>query len=203
MNRSHIPTRQLPLGAGHGAPLPYDALVEYVESTGAQYVDTRAEPTSDIVVETSFMRSVAVSGTAIFGKASFDGGTVLRLYSDVFQRAGYNAAHSTSVPVDTNWHVVRSSATETIVDGVSMSGKFTGNFAPGSLFIFAQRASMSAANVLSKSRISYFRLYMLGTLALDLAPCRVGSAGALYDRVSGTLYYSATSTALIPGPDLP
>lgn len=39
--------------------------------------------------------------------------------------------------------------------------------------------------------------------ARDLAPCRVGSAGALYDRVSGDVLYSATSTPLIPGPDLP
>lgn len=177
--------------------------VEYVESTGAQYVDTRAEPTSDIVVETSFMRTWETSGTAIFGKASFDGGTVLRLYGNTINRAGYDAAHSAAVPVDTKWHVVRSSATETIVDGVSKSGNFSGNFAPGSLFIFAQRASMSAANVLSRSRISYFRLYMLGSLVRDFQPVRVGTEGALYDRVTDTVFRSATSTPLVAGPDIP
>lgn len=49
--------------------------------------------------------------------------------------------------------------------------------------------------------IAYFR-FIGNTMLRDLLPVRVGQVGYLYDKVTGRLFGSATSTALVPGPDV-
>lgn len=190
--KTNIPTRQHPLGAGRR--IPYDALCEYVESTGAQYVLLGPVKTGRFSVDLS---ATVTSGAArydmFFGTASIAGGGLtdrLICYNDAQAYARYSLFRGNAYARE---NIAYPTLTKTRQPfGLSQTMD---------LFLFH---SPSFAAYDARCRLRSFALWdALDNLALDLAPCRVGSAGALYDRVSGTLYYSATSTALIPGPDLP
>ena len=74
-----IPTRMFPLGVGHGAPLPYDAEVEYLDSTGlasgstsyGPYINTGIVPDADdslfVLTWTAFRNSSRDSYNGIAG----------------------------------------------------------------------------------------------------------------------------------------
>ena len=205
--KTNIPTRQLPLGAGHGAPLPYDSLVEYVESTGAQYVDTGiyADPTTRVVADmeftdASFTQTVGTKSTRNSGGGSF----AMRLRAGVtwlLLSYGVNGAQC-----DTLRHTFRLNGSgKSYVDAYGSNAKTSYAIDPvnQTLCWFAYRGSGSTIESWARLRLYSMSISESDSLVRDLVPCRVGSAGALYDRVSGTLYYSATSTPLIPGHDLP
>ena len=71
-----IPTRMFPLGVGHGAPLPYDAEVGYLESAAgsaedsAPYIDTLVTPGTKTRIEIGWMPTRIV-GEPMHGIAGY------------------------------------------------------------------------------------------------------------------------------------
>lgn len=201
---SSIPTRQLPLGARHGAPLPYDALCEYVQSSGAQYVDTgltintttdEVRASCQMVGTTAYRYLFGVMQTgAYFGVGRGVSGTYL-LYAS--RDANKDLSYITG-----GRHEILSNSNGLSIDGVTMF-PFSSFASTASIHLFNLNRPGNTKNYKSASRCYGFTVIRNGTTVMDFAPCRVGTAGALYDRVSGELFYSATSTALIPGPDMP
>ena len=198
----NIPTRQLPLGAGLGAPLPYDALVEYVRSHGDPYVRTGIVPSNATRWDMRFSldttnakmgvdvaeKRLRVIGSGGVFSASIRG---VSSYSDSWRTGQTVNEISFDLP---NKLVSVNGTTRTF------SGSYVSNDLP--LLLLGSSTGATSADARA-STLYWCKIYESGVLVRDLAPCRVGTAGALYDRVSGTLFYSATSTALIPGPDLP
>lgn len=185
-----IPTALHPLGARPN-PLPYDALCEYVESTGAQYADTGLTITSGSIAFR--FEAVGTNTNAAFLGQQISNPRLLGWMSSSSSAYVDLGAASTRVMFD--------SMPDMILPKTAFSANTGSAYFP--LYLFTSRNSAGPRSPYGKARCRYCQFWdSQGALALDLVPVRVGAAGALYDRVSGAVLLSATSTPLVPGPDL-
>ena len=187
-------------------PLPYDALVQYVESDGTQYVDTGLSIASGAFeMGVDFDASYAENNCAIAVQGDATSGTTQQK-----RLAFYHNAANTNYIIDRGTAGSRINQSGDSVD----TGKLTFAIVLNS----AKRILVCRSNGINglpnlRGRIRYFRLWdSADTLVRDLVPVRVGSGanavGYLYDRTNPTggpsgngLYGSATSTPLVAGPD--
>ena len=200
-------------GAWSGKPLPYDAEVEYLGSTGVQYIDTGLVWDSGewdcravITALSSFHENYVIS------QHSSGQGVV---YAFVYINDGYaflayrsNTAGLFEVPSDfwgktyewnahyTNGHQTLSignlatiSANEGWVSGATQEGM--------RIIIGGMRTYGSKAKGIRFGRI---RIEHENILVRDYIPVRVGDVGYMYDRVSGELFGNAGTGAFIVGP---
>lgn len=207
-----IPTALHPLGR-RAPPLPYDALVEYVESTGAQRINTGIIARPKTVSDITFRWVGNPSGDEIILGArnnSLSAPRFILLMTNASKArqigAGANWLTSGNYVMNTDYNAVTSFDNGRQTQNLDGKIIIKGNKALDNLGINLYLFAINTTGIFggyAKARVYSCKIYQDDVLVRDFAPCRVGTAGALYDRVSGTLYYSATSTALIPGPDLP
>lgn len=201
--KTNIPTRLLPLGAGRATPLPYDSLVEYVQTSSASsYVDIGTITTSSSLrMEIDIMANSPSTDEKMFGSAEALG---IGCYNNSWRVWTSNSLYAVGASTTITYpriRVVVSNGTARILSGTATLA--TRSVPSGVTRPFYAFALGRVGGSITRGRA---RIYSIaiddGSLVRDLAPCRVGTAGALYDRVSGAVFRSATSTALIPGPDL-
>jgi hypothetical protein len=190
-------------------PLPYDAEVEYLESTGTQYIDTgviltdrsevrfrvRAEQTSGrygLFGSRSGASSANVSGWINTGLAGLD-----------FNNGSY-ATYRVQTSVSAG-DIITASASATkrsvSVSGVATTNEnvWSGSFAtPSNCLICSINGS---GWTLARVRIFTFQIYEAGVLVRSFVPVRIGQTGYLFDRVSGQLFGNAGTGAFTIGPD--
>ena len=205
------------LAARRKPKLPYDAEVEYLESTGTQYIDTGLNSTTDgfCNFEISFQKTTTNTGVSDSGyNAPFGfkyastarygiwGGTNS---SNTDLYAGINAYNFAVLSKDTSWHIVNvENGVAVTIDGTATqigTGTVRANMG---LFLFANITSSSGSSsyIVVPSKISYCKIYNTsGVLVRDFIPVRVGTTGYLYDRVSGQLFRNAGTGAFTIGPD--
>ena len=190
--------------------LPYDAEVEYLESTGTQWIDTGVEPTQELAFNCSF----AFEGITpelgygnVFGSrysstireyqlTGFDNGSIgigtrnskLGFYSGVKHTVSFDGANTVNI------------------NGVSRSIT-TSTCAPttGSIVLFGIRQNGSL-DQLSEAKIYALKFTINSTTLRDFIPVRLTNdngkiEGAFYDKVSGQLFGNAGTGAFIIGPD--
>lgn len=194
-------------------PLPYDALVEYVESDGTQWIDSGILPASDLEISTAF-RFVDpwVAYAAVFGSyGTSDASTGVAIRTRGSSAQGLNIVYNVSTPVAVSGDITLTMRRGSFsVNGTDYTQSPTAQtYGPTTLTIF--NSALGSNHILSVA--PNVRLYSLsisksGALARDLVPVRVGTAGYLYDRANPTggpsgngLYGSATGTPLVAGPD--
>jgi hypothetical protein len=198
-------------------PGPDIVPVEYVESDGTQYVDTGVVATSRSYIEIDWTPTSATGSSALMGVVATSGA----MESDRFQVLlgpakigfgigdGFLSAGADSAPT---WSI--GAQNTSIVDALNLaasnngtpyapsSGSYSADISAKSIYVFSVNGKISTrAN--ASVRVSRAAIYDGSTLVRDFQPVRVGTAGALYDRVTGTVFRSATSTPLAPGPDNP
>ncbi len=209
--------------------LPFAKRLLYVESSAAQYIDTGIIGKSGISVdfELAFSSSTPLDRTVI-GCRKDSGNTRFfpihmnkkAVGSDTTSRyrwcAGYGAFIYGKSPyiseLGLRYHVTSTLEYGNVsmeIDGVSMT--YEGSSAPSPnqtvdtglpLYIFAANMYGSPGQY---SAVRFFRgkIYFNGELQRDYIPCELADGtGALYDRVSGTVFRNGSSTALIKGPEL-
>lgn len=200
--------------------LPFGANVrpvEYVQADGSQWVDTgiAAGPTIrlevDLLVEDWTVDTFSLCGAGSMPRLVFGKG-----YSGVITGTGNSAKFYVGLgaqnnPTSTYLRNLEGERHVYFVDAVAKTGGFdntsfamstAGEIGIGnSIALLAQRNGAASVRGLMAARLYAARLYDGGVLVRDLAPVRVGSAGALYDRASGSLFHSATATPLVAGPD--
>lgn len=197
-----LPNTLYPLGGTVAAPLPYDAEVEYIESTGTQWIDTgvaEGNP-SKVAVEIDCDRNPFCG----FSHQNKTVGTWVGLgynsawwgnFSNRFQYTDSGARQLLKWDGSKGFSqdgILKKTFTSTVgTDSIS-------NTTWGLLCVY--NFDVNARGVRA-GKIYGARIWVNGAIVRDLVPVRVGTAGALYDRVSGTLFYSATSTPLVAGPD--
>ena len=172
-------------------PLPYDAEVEYVESTGAQYVDTGLT-----IKEGSIAFSFEAVGSNT--NAAFLGQQValprllgwLNSSSSAYVDLGASSARVT----------FDDAMPDMILAKTALRANAGADYYP--IYLFTSRTASGERTPRAKARCRYCQFWdAQGVLVRDYVPVRVGTAGALYDRVTGTVFRSATSTPLVAGPD--
>ena len=178
--------------------LPYDAEVEYIESTGTQYIDTNYAFTDDYTFEICF--SGMTTNSTLFGARASSVRTSVIYYSTsngvVINMAAYTGSttpftlgSTTSnriikMSVSQNTGTVWVNNTKTH-DNVSFNGSYISNVSQA---VFATKYGDNDYRDITTSRIYYLKMWQGETLVRDFIPVRIGQTGYLYDKVNGELY---------------
>lgn len=208
-----IASKQIAFGKAAGAKKPYDAEIEYLESTGTQYINTGIYITPQDIINVDFRYSttkppdglamqngVWVSGTGnphvIFTLQSgrFCG------YTDM-----YSAQYESLARGDTNRHRIKIDllSGEYIFDGVVKFPAGIKKAASYPFYVYARNSNSGGeAQHFCVEEIYGFSVVRNNGKILDLIPVRKGNVGYMYDRVSGQLFGNAGTGAFVLGPDL-
>lgn len=198
--------------------LPYDSRVEYLQSSGTQYIDTGVQGRDglDFAYRASFSTVTAANG--IGGEFENESTTYIgrSFYLGLIRSNGYFAYHydGTSAPIqvqqvqanrvyDITGHFYSGSQYMT-VDGVREGdGTRVGAFVSSrTLYLFSINFTPPTPGM---CRLYNFSLSSYGQVLRDMIPVRVGSGssavGYMFDRVSGNLFGNAGTGAFTIGPD--
>ena len=180
-----------------GAPLPYDAEVEYLESTKKQLIDTGyvLSASDRIVVQAYFQADDHTGNMAILG--SFN--PKLWITTGLCRFNGENYASINTLKKLEAWNSISIDKDYCTCNGTAVpmsEGTFLDNSL--SLFLFGVNGNTS---INTNGRISSCKIYHSGVLVRDYIPVRKGTVGYMYDRVSGQLFGNQGTGAFIIGPD--
>lgn len=194
---------------------PYDSEVEYLESTGTQYIVTNTIPDNG---EWKLETSIKVNETgqnagvvAIYGDVRF---YLLDLYTTKFRVCNFGGSWSNSKALlksyvanqyNTVISTIKPNLVTLTVNGSTVQlsvadGAPTTNTPFG---IFTRWLSNDNPSSFSKVSIKYMKLFKENILVNDFIPVRIGSIGYMYDKVSGLLFGNSGTGNFVLGPDKP
>lgn len=185
--------------------LPYIQL-DYIESTGTQYIDTGYIPTinTDIKTRASVQYNSGSTPVALFGYLS--GNDPYNRYAVQYHKeVVYVAKGKTEGVISTIDYTkmcdIETKGSKYIYDGnvisvapldFSVSNKL-------SIVLFARRTTN--VNRHSKSKIEFFKIYEKGALVMDLIPCirKTDGVVCMYDNVSQSFFENEGTGSFVPG----
>lgn len=110
---------------------------------------------------------------------------------------------TSNIPFSTNTrHHVVMDRTTTSVDGTEYSTTLDDSGTENNTNIILFHGNLTATSVKGTITIYYCKIYDNGVLVRDFVPCRVGTTGYLYDRVSGDLFGNAGTGSFTLGGDV-
>lgn len=203
------------------ANLPYDAEVDYLKSTGTQWINTGIVPTNNFAAECTFAIADESGPHAILASLVTDG--TIRNYL-IFYDNNNKALKCYGAVMAGTWNIAKCASVGSLAvnravvitatissNNLTLSGNGTTSTrpadTPGQEALGLLGAVYSDGRVVSLARASVYgcKLYLSGSLVRDFIPVRVGSGssavGYLYDRVSGELFGNAGTGAFVIGPD--
>ena len=212
-----LPTRSA-VAARHlvysGAKLPYDAEVEYLESTGTQWIDTGLYANLETVATLRARLEVPQSGHWLFGSRIAYNNRTFGVYDGVdqgykftigFDNLGVSAGLVSNVASnDGQWHDITLGRTTKIDAWEKYYGDAGAFTTPTTLLLFA--GNLNGTITTGEWRVSSLDILQNGDLVLSFIPVRFTnelgqSEGAMYDRVSGALFRNAGTGAFTIGPN--
>lgn len=184
-------------GAWSGKRLPYDAEVAYLESSGAQWMDTEYLPSSPdrIDVQAYFQKDDEYGARVLLGIVS----PKLWITTGTCRFNGENSASINTLRKLGAWNSISIDKDYCTCNGTTVpmsKGTFRDNSL--SLWLFGANGGTSEK---TNGRISSCKIYHSGAIVRDFIPVRKGTVGYLYDRVSGQLFGNAGTGAFVIGPD--
>ena len=197
-------------------PLPYDAEVEYLESTGTQWIDTGIVARlgtslrmqfSPRVAYRSFQNCFCGAANALNIAPHYDvnaNGSKITVWN-----GGAFLDSSVQISADTMYNVYVDASTSSLtvdVNGIqATSSRQDGMYSDNSFYLFALNLNGQPQRN-TQIRVYSFSLIYDGVLVRDFIPVRFTneqgvSEGAMYDRVSGQVFRNAGTGAFTIGPD--
>ena len=197
-------------------PLPYDAEVEYLESTGTQYIDTGIVPLLGTSMHIKFSPLLAYStyeycfcgaANALNSQPHYDV-NAYRGHITIWNGSSFfDTSAQLAVDAMYDLYVNASSTTLSVtVNGSVVTGsRNNGMYSANSFYIFSLNVDNQAYRH-TKMRLYGFEMTYDSVLLRDMIPVRFTneqnqSEGAMYDRVSGALFRNAGTGAFTIGPD--
>ena len=187
--------------------------LEYIQSSGTQYIDTGFKPNQDtrVVCEVGGYSIADNSVTNLFGartstsssdQFSFNIAGSTNYRSDYYNsRVGYSTELSFSgkIHIDKNKNVCSIESDGTTYTVTNTQGTFQ---TPFNLFIFGENRNGSVHSI-PNVKLYYFKLYDNGVLIRDFIPCKNASGVAgLWDDVNSVFYQNAGSGTFTAGPEV-
>ena len=187
--------------------LPYDTDVEYIESTGTQYIDTGVIP--DINTKISVTAAVTATTEQFMGAINLQANRFhFSFYSGGFFRGCIGQLQIEMGHSDQLVHTLTIDAPNNTVskDETSYSFMMSGLVPSISIWLFGRNSDNPRYIRLIKIRIYSCQIYQNGIIVSDFIPVRFinergETEGAMFDRVSGQLYRNAGTGAFVIGPD--
>ena len=176
--------------------------VEYIESSGTQYVDTKVVPDGDTVVYMDFqLTNPDNTNQCLFGTAG-------QFSFRWFGSQGYfrsNGKENSNFPKEIDKaarHTVEKTATACTIDQ-SYTVSNTAGDVTLSLTLFSQHGASNILNY-ADAKCYSIQIYMGDELVRDYIPCKNPSGAAgLYDRIGNQFYGNAGSGTFTAGPEVP
>lgn len=210
-----IAATQVAFGKAAGAAKPYKARLEYLESTGTQYIDTEYILNIKSKLELVVVWNVITSTTATAQQMGFvkwnDSGnyrTIFAQQSEFMVLFCADANLTTAPYLDRAYTytadlIEKKGSISTPYTSVSanikqaLSGTFTQPF-----YIFA-RNNGGVAEHFCKCNLYSFKAYTNNTLVRDLIPVLDNDdTPCMYDEVSGEFFYNQGTGEFIAGPEI-
>lgn len=174
--------------------------VEYIQSSGTQYINTGFKPNNNtrVVMDAELIGTGSVSLFGARNSATLKNYAILSL--STYIRSDYNTAYSQQFAVNVNTHRVYDKNKETTtVDGTSQSYTNSTFQADNNMFLLATNEN-GTARFQSSARLYSCQVYDNGTLIRDFVPCTNASSSiGLYDLVNHTFYTNAGSDTFTAG----
>lgn len=190
--------------------LPYDAEVEYLQSSGTQCIETnikynvnnsyKIELYGSIGSTTEYAlhgwdaggafglyKNKLSNGNASFGSLTFQGNTLLFNYV-------IDAGVSTQSTLSVDWN-------GTTYSGSRAHGSLATYAANRGYHLFCMWSNTARKKYIS-GKIYYCKIYVNDSLAEDLIPVRIGQVGYLYDKISGELFGNSGTGSFTLGNDV-
>ena len=191
-----------------GKSVPYDSEVEWLESTGPQYIDTGMIFDQSSSCEL-FGRAVSSSAFPFFGSrfSSSSRGFTIQKYAAGYFGGQYSGSIYYSVPTDFNWHRFCLDGGILVFDGQIVhrfpSSKFT---TPTTALLFTSSTNGTPYEIGGKM-ISWCKIKGVGDDYEELVSVRFTNEdgeteGAMYGKVSGKLFRNVGAGSFIIGPDV-
>lgn len=183
--------------------------VEYLKSTGTQYIDTGFELSDECDVALDMqMEQADIVSCAIFGaqEAGNNQGYAVSLFQQQAQNYGWFFYKNTSsvilvkdIPADNRYERLNINITNGLlsINGEAIIQGNSGSFSTGrTCWLFHRNSYTNPAAFTGK--IYSFSISRAGTLQRDLVPCidNVGNP-CMYDKVSKTSLYNQTDTKFL------
>ena len=196
-----------------GKRLPYDAEVEYLESSGTQYIDTLVNADSNLSVEIT-MANAGTPWTNVNPMGAILATPRCRHHlnfdSTLYTNGiNYYFGNGDACHISTGYKPADGEIFTFKVDAASKTftlGSFLGTLPNGtfdtglSYWLFGRNGTTPPH--LGSLRIYSAKLWNGTTLVRDYIPVRVGTVGYLYDRVSGKLFGNAGTGDFVIGQDV-
>lgn len=169
--------------------------LNYIQSTGAQYIDTGFTPNSNTTIELSYQLVSTSNEQGLLSAYTTwtDNSFLLYTYSGVNWTYG---SKRYAAPADTNKHILNIYRGRIIRDGTTISDVTSGTYSNINTTIHL----FCGFNNGSKSKYANYRLFYCkiwdnGTLIRDFIPVLdINNVPCLYDRLYGKFYYNGSST---------
>lgn len=179
---------------------PYNKELEYIESSGTEYIDTGFKPNQNTRVVMQFEPTAAYSSiTAFFGVRDVASATAPNQF--ILWNSGASALRSDyfgtnktlSITNLLSRKIVDKNKNTTSVDGVSVTNTASSGQCSNNMAIFAAN-SAGTVSLYSRMRLYACRIYDNGVMIRDYIPVLNKSGVAcLYDKVNKQFYYNAGS----------
>ena len=191
-----------------GKRLPYDAEVEYLESSGTQYIDTNTidDPVNNIAQITFSIPTSTRATMNLFGSSGSRFNYVSARWGSNRYNLGPSSSTTPVLPISVGdihvgtYTLINNELTYTL-DGESAvySSSLVYDDLPLAIFYIYGRPDA----VPFIGRVYGFKVIRKsdGTVIADYIPVRKGTVGYLYDRVSGKLFGNAGTGDFVLGPD--
>jgi hypothetical protein len=205
-----IAARQIAFGRAAGKRKPYDAEIEYLESTGTQYIDTGIRGNSVSKIKLTASGSIKNAAWLGCGTSFLSSDRLLVCTNPVTDNPPmtvtcrmdgtivYTRANCESI-TDIEANIENQTIT---VNGEVTSVAFSGGITDRVIYLFAanyEHPMLTSGN----NRIYSAKFYNIGgILTFDAIPVRVGDIGYMYDKVSGKLFGNEGTGAFIIGDDV-
>ena len=181
--------------------LPYDAEVEYLGSTGTQWIDTGIVPTRTTKIVFDYQLTSQTAGRGLFGSYKTKSSYYIYQNSATAFEVGFGGHKSNAFMSDLYRHEIEFDDLSVLVDGKTVytggSYLYTSKY---TLLLFTIRSENTIYKG-SSAKIFYLEIYDNGVLVRDFVPVRKGNIGYMYDRVSGQLFGNQGTGEFIIGPD--
>ena len=184
----------------------YDAQVEYLRSSGSQWIDTAIilQENDSVEIEAMFLNKSGDNFMMGANGLSGEGGVWILVYGNKTHYVRFGSTSSVSQYGDASgnmgvWRTYTIRKGSFYVDGVIKLDPSYVSMPTRSLGIFGRNSSTPSGGV---CEIRTAKITSDNTLVLNLIPVRCGTTGYMYDRVSGTLFGNDGTGDFIVGADV-
>ena len=178
---------------GGGSSLPYDAEIEYLESTGTQWINTGIKLLENATGILRFRCKGLIN----------DGGslpTLVNAMKEVRPWPGFCLRIDNRVALIWSSTFYRNWNPNQLFE-IDHTHDLSGQNHDWPLTLFCAMRNLTTPMRQCIGKLYYLRIDINDVMVVDFIPVRIGTTGYLYDKVSGTLFGNAGTGSFTLGPD--